>query len=259
MLDQLDQAFEALKTYDWGADKQVLDPIEVAVVTTRGDEAARQDLEKRLIAVLGWDVSLDAKDYVCRKLRVVGTAAAVPALAAMLSQPDYSHKARYALESMPAPEAAEAMRKAIDTLPAELKIGVMSSLGDRQDEASVSALAELLKADDASVARSAALALGSIASPAAAKALQAAHGQEGNVRIAVTDASLACAEALLASGKKMQALALYKSLASDDQPKHVRLAATRRAGLCGAIAHGPHWSRQENTDAAVPPGGCRVG
>ena len=33
----LDQAFEALKTYDWGQDKAVLNPIEEAVVATYGD------------------------------------------------------------------------------------------------------------------------------------------------------------------------------------------------------------------------------
>ena len=48
----------------------------------------------------------------------------------------------------------------------------------------------------------------------------------------LTDASLACAEALLADGKKAEALAIYKGFASDDQPKHVRLAATRGMLAC---------------------------
>ena len=80
----LDQAFEALKTYDWGTDRKVLDPIEKAVVGTRDDAEARKDLEDRLAAVLKTDVSRDAKGYVCRKLRVVGTAASVPTLAELL-------------------------------------------------------------------------------------------------------------------------------------------------------------------------------
>ncbi len=228
----LDQAFEALKTYDWGADTKVLDPIEDAVVSTRDDAAARKVLEQRLIAVLQADVSRDAKDYVCRKLRVVGTADAVPVLAAMLPSADYSHLARYALQGIPAPEAAQAMRDALTKVPNTLKVGLLSSLGDCQDEASVPVIAELLSESDAAVARAAALALGAIQSPAAAKALQVAAVSDGPVRVAVTDASLACAEALLASGQKMQALTLYKSLAKDDQPKHVRLAATRGVLAC---------------------------
>jgi hypothetical protein len=52
------------------------------------------------------------------------------------------------------------------------------------------------------------------------------------VKPAVADACLACAEHLLADGKKAEAIGLYKSLAGEDQPKHVRLAATR--GLLAA-------------------------
>ena len=48
----LDQAFDALKTYDWGTDRNVLKPIDEAVVATHGDAAARQELETRLAAVL---------------------------------------------------------------------------------------------------------------------------------------------------------------------------------------------------------------
>jgi hypothetical protein len=35
----------------------------------------RKDLENRLVAALKSDISRDAKDYVCRKLTIVGTAA----------------------------------------------------------------------------------------------------------------------------------------------------------------------------------------
>ena len=48
----LEQAFEALKTYDYGVDRHVLDPLDEAAVTTRNDPAARKDLESRLLAVV---------------------------------------------------------------------------------------------------------------------------------------------------------------------------------------------------------------
>ena len=44
-------------------------------------------------------------------------------------------------------------------------------------------------------------------------------------RMAVADASLVCAERLLAEGKRDQALTLYPSLSDPDVPKPVRLAA----------------------------------
>jgi HEAT repeat protein len=228
----LDQAFEALKTYDWGADRKVLDPIEKAVVGTRDDAEARKDLEDRLAAVLKTDVSRDAKDYVCRKLRVVGTAASVPTLAELLSQEEHSHMGRYALERIPAPEAAQALRDALSKLSGNLKIGVIGSLGNRQDADSVPALAALLGDADPTIARAAALALGAIRSPEAAKALRGAKAQDANVQIAITDASLACAEELLAAGNKVEAMMVYKGFTDEAQPKHVRLAATRGLLAC---------------------------
>ena len=129
----LDQAFEALKAFDWGTDRNALNPIDEAIVTTHGDAAARKELEARLAAVLRTDVSRDAKDFVCRKLMVIGTAASVSALAELLPQQDHSHMARYALERIPVSEAAQAMRDVLPTLSGELKVGVIGSRGVRQD------------------------------------------------------------------------------------------------------------------------------
>ena len=83
-------------------------------------------------------------------------------MASLLPQADYSHMARYALESIPAPQAVQAMHEALSDVPNELKVGIISSLGARQDAESVPALAQLLSDDDPSVARAAALALGAI-------------------------------------------------------------------------------------------------
>lgn len=228
----LDQAFEALKTYDWGTDRSALNPIDEAVVTTREDANARQDLETRLAAVLPTDVSRDAKDFVCRKLMVIGTAASVPALAALLPDKDLSHMSRYALERISAAEAAQALRDALPKLSGALKIGAIGSLGVRQDTASVPALTALLGDADVAVACAAACALGDIRSAEAVKSLVKAKPSDAATKAAVTDASLSCAEGLLASGQKAAALAVYKRFVGDGQPKHVRLAATRGMLAC---------------------------
>lgn len=222
----LDKAFDALKSHDWGDKFNALKPITEAVVATHDDAPARKKLEMRLAAVLKTDVSRSAKDFVCRQLMVIGTAASASALAALLPDKNLSHMARYALERIPAAEAAKAMRDALPKLSGALKVGVIGSLGVRQDAQSVAELGELLSNDDAAVARGAAIALGAIRSRAAAQAL--AKGKPNpQAKPAVTDASLACAEAILADGKNADALVIYKRLAGRDQPKHVRLAATR--------------------------------
>ncbi len=228
----LDQAFEALKTYDWGADNKQLNPIDDAVIAAHGNEAASKELEAKLAAVLKTGVSRDAKDYVCRKLMLIGTAASVPTLAELLADKDMSHMGRYALERIPAPEAAAAMRDALGKTSGAVKVGVISSLGVRRDTASVPALAALLADADANVAAAAAYALGDIRGADATKALAAAKPASPLAKQAVIDGSLCCAEGLLADGKKAEAMAIYQPLVGDSQPKHVRLAATRGLLAC---------------------------
>jgi HEAT repeat protein len=227
----LDQAFAALNTYDWGQDRTALNPIDQAVVDTHGDAAARSKLEIRLATVLQTGVSRAAKDFICRKLRVVGSTESVSMLAELLPQKEHSHMARYALERIPTPAAAQSLRDALPKLEGDLKIGVIGSLGVRQDEASVPSLGQLVASDNPAVACSAADALGAIRSPDAAKALAAAKPQQA-ANGAVANALLSCAEALLASGNKADAQVIYTTLSSGGQPKQVRVAATRGLLAC---------------------------
>ena len=234
----LDQAFDTLTTYDWGTDRNALNPIDDAVVAALGDSAlgnsaACDQLEKRLAAVLATPVSRDAKDFVCRKLMLIGTATSVPALAALLPEKDHSHMARFALERIPAPQARDALRDALPSLSGAIKAGVIGSIGVRDDAAAcVPVLASSLGDSDPTVACAAAFALGDVRTSDAAKALAEAKPSVAQTKQAVTDARLSCAEGLLVEGKKAEALAVYKSLAGDGQPKHVRLAATRGMLAC---------------------------
>jgi hypothetical protein len=227
----LDQAFESLKKFDWGQDPKVVAPIDEAVISTREDAAKRKELEDKLAAALADEMPLDAKQYVCRKLMIIGTASSVPALSKLLGDKQLSHMARYALERIPAPEAAAALRDSLGKVAGELKIGVISSLGGRKDAESVAVLAQLLGDGDAAIARAAAFALGAIRSPEAAKALGSANASAES-KSAVTDASFACAEALLTGGKNLDALAIYKGLLAGDPPKHVKVAATKGMLAC---------------------------
>jgi hypothetical protein len=70
------------------------------------------------------------------------------------------------------------------------------------------------------------MALGNIGGVSEMKELQAAIAKtKGMTRMAVADASLVCAERLLAEGERAQALALYASLSAPGMPKSARLAA----------------------------------
>ncbi len=201
--------------------------------STHGDAAARKDLETRLAAVLKTEASRDAKDVVCRALKTIGTAASVPALAALLADEKLSHMARYALERIPAPEAGQALRTALPKVSGKLKIGMITSLGVRGEEASLAPLQALLADSDAAVAQAAAYALGDIGSLAAAKALVTAKSSAGT-KVAIADASMECAENLLASGNKVAAKATYEKLLASSPSKSVKDAATRGMQACAA-------------------------
>jgi HEAT repeat protein len=224
----VDKALETLKTYDWGADREALKPIDQAIIATQGDADARRALEKSLVDALASGISRSAQDYVCRKLRVVGTTQSVEALAALLPAGETSHIARYALERIPDEKAAEAMRDALPKVSSKLKPGIIGSLGVRRDKKSIMVISRLLGDSDIQVAKAAAQSLGLIGTSAAAKELSKfAKKASANMKMPVADACLVCAEQLLADGKKSEAVALYNELKGDDQAPHVKAAAMK--------------------------------
>ncbi|MEI8037013.1 MAG: HEAT repeat domain-containing protein [Verrucomicrobiota bacterium] len=223
----LDETFDALKTYDWGVDPKILRPLDEAVVAAHGNAAACKVLEDRLIAVLKTDAPRAAKDAICRVLRTIGTVASVPALTALLADDKLSHMARYALERIPAPEAGNALRSALPKAAAKQQIGVLQSLGARHDATAIPALQVMLGSKDPGVAPAAARALGALALPAANKALASAKPTA-----AIADASMACAENLLAGGLKADAKATYQRVLASTPAKPVQFAATLGLKAC---------------------------
>lgn len=224
----IDQAFEALKTYDAGSNRGALQPIDEAVVAAMKDEPSRATLETRLAAVLATEAPAVAKAYVGGKLRLIGGPASVPALAALLAQAELSHAARNALEALPCAEAIDALRASLAKLSGLPKAGVVASLGVRRDAASVPTLTTLLRDHDAQVAAAAIEALGEIGTMEAAEALRAfLPNASGALRSAAADACLTCAVGLQASGHEAEVKALRGLLTGAGLPEYVRTAAER--------------------------------
>jgi hypothetical protein len=228
----LDDAFAALAAFDWSKDAAPLAAIDAATIATHGDAALRADLEKRLGAVLSSSASRAAKDYACRKLSIIGTAASVPVAAALLSDADNSHMARYALQRIGGPEARSALRRALETVKGDLALGMISSLADLADAGSVPQLAKLLTADGP-LALAAARALGRIPTSESAAALAGAK-VGGEVGRAVKDAQLSIAESRLSAADRAGALALYEAVSKEvgevpagHRDRDVRVAAIR--------------------------------
>jgi len=222
----LDDEFKALAAFDWGGDAAPLAKLDAAVVDCHGDAALTAELERRFGKIVAGKASRAAKEYACRKLSMIGTAASVPVLAQQLP----------ALERIPAPAAGDAIRQALGAVRGDLAIGMISSLANRRDTASVKPLTALLDGD-AKLAAAAAAALGRIATPDAAAALDVANPQAGPVPDAVIDARLACADAFLAAGDREAARAIYQSIATavGGAPQTHRARAVRVAATSGLL------------------------
>lgn len=111
------------------------------------------------------DATEFAKAKACQRLAVVGDAAAVPALAGLLSDDRLAHYARTALEPMPSGAADLALREALGKLDGSLLVGVINSIGVRRDPMALTALARLRHGDNQAVTQAATAAVNRIRRP----------------------------------------------------------------------------------------------
>jgi HEAT repeat protein len=166
------------------------------------------------------------KSKACVRAGELGAKEAVPALAALLDDEHLSVYARYGLEPISDPSAADALRASLAKLKGVRLAGVINSLNKRRDAKSLPVLSKLMYGADVEVARAAIAAIGSIGDAAAVKILQAALPKTtGMMQMTVADASLVCAERLIGDGKRAEGMALYSALTASSVPKPVRLAA----------------------------------
>ena len=204
-----------------------------AGVAGAADAKANAQREKQLIETLKGKAPQAEKDLACRELQVIGTEACIDALAGLLTDDKLSHMARYALEPMDYPKAAQVMRDALDKTSGPTKVGLLISLGFRRDAAATGVLTALLKDKDPAIAGAAAAALGRIGTPQAAKALGDFRGSADKALMLVAaEASLTAAEQLAKDGKQAEAAKICKDLQAAKWPAHVRLGAF--VGLLGS-------------------------
>lgn len=187
--------------------------------------------EQQLISVLTTSATLQQKDAACAQLKRTGSAASVPALAALLVNSELSHSARYALESLPAPEAGAALADALDETTGLLQAAILASMQARRELPSLEKLNELVRESDEHVASAAASALGKSADPRAAELLAAALtiSQSKSVASSIYDALLEIAHDQLRNQKSAEASSTFNLLLGGEVPAEIRAAAI--AGL----------------------------
>lgn len=228
------------KTYIWT--QSMLKPIARCVVlfatlaafsaTHSNVATAAPEKEADLLAVLRSDAAGAEKAMACKKLAIYGSAAAVDDLGNLLPDPQLSSWARIALEVIPGEEPNAALRQAATTLEGRLLVGVINSLSFRGDAGAVDTLITKLKDSDTEVASAAAVALGNIGTPAAVTSLRAALADSSNdLKSAVAEGCVLCAERLNAAGDAKAAIEIYDEVRNADLPMQRIIEATRGAIL----------------------------
>ena len=193
--------------------------------------SSAREQERELIRLIESNVPPEQKAVPCKKLALYGTAAAVPALARLLSDDQLASWALIALEAIPGSAPDDALRAAAEKLHGRLLIGVIDSMGVRRDSRSVALLTKKLDDIDPQVASAAAVSLGKIGGQQAANALRKALRKAPETdRSAVAEGCIRCAENFLASGKPVDAVKMYDDVRWAPLPRERTLE-----GLRGAI------------------------
>ncbi len=195
-------------------------------------EDAPVSQEPELLAVLRSEAPAADKAMACKQLAIHGTSAAVPDLAKLLPNEQFSSWARTALEAIPGPEADAALRSASESLEGRLLIGMMNSIGVRRDAGSVEVLAKRLQDKDTEVVNAAAVALGRIANAPATELLtKALASAPAEARAGVAEGCVLAAERLLADGKSAESAVIYDQVRKAEVPMQRIVEATRGAIL----------------------------
>ena len=223
----LDQAFAKAATWDFDQDRDPLQAVADLIAKAHGNPTQLREIERRLIALLQSNIKPGAKDFACKQLSLIGTEAAVPALAAMLRDPKTSDIARYALERIPGAGANRALGEALAKSSGKPRIGIIATLGRRQDAASVAWLRPLAQAGDQQTAAAALFALAEIADTAALEILLESRNK------AAAEAYLKAADRLAERNNKADALAIYQKLYAADVPPIVRAGALHGIAATG--------------------------
>jgi len=233
---QIDRAVAATYTWDYGQSRKALLTVENLIKETHGNAELRAHLERQLVRQLESNATFASKQFVCRKLWIIGTDASVPALAKVLLDADAktAEMACYALCKHPSPAVGRALRDGLAKTQGTARVAVIKLLGERRDAQSAKAIAKLARSQKAAEANAAIAALGQLATDGAVEALAALRKSDNaERRAAATHASLQAAQELAARGKTAEANAIYEQLAAPGEPLHIR-----RGALLGGIALG---------------------
>jgi len=214
---RIEELLGQIKGYEYGRTRVALFEISDIIRGLLSSAEQLSEIEGKLDKFLLSDASLASKQFVCRKLRIIGTEKSLPALAILLAEPKTADMARFALEPIESDAVDKVLEDGLATTSGKVRVGIINSLGHRRTSGAVDAISALLYDSDPVTAEAAAAALAQIANSDAARALAKAAGKtSGSVLVRVLDGRLNCADAFAKTGNNKKAMAIYKKLSGAD-------------------------------------------
>jgi HEAT repeat protein len=240
-IDKLTQSIDILKDYQYDQTQGVdLVWVEKQVGMASADRSVRSKVEQALIGSLKNAQTNDARQFLCRQLRTIGTAQSVPILATLLTDPDMSHMARYALGRINAPEAGKALHEALGKTSGKIKAGLINTLGMMHYNQALTDFLQLAERGDTELRMAAIRALGYYASPKVVSKLKRIRlSSSKSVRVEVDAALLRVADGCVDAENDELAIAIYTDFYRGKHPEHLRTAGlkglARASGLYATV------------------------
>lgn len=224
-----DVSIDEIKSYGFGTSRKALTTLEENI--RNASEGQQRQIEQQMIKLIqAEDATFEAKQFACRMLRRIGSEASLRVLGRLLRNEELSNMARFALQGMASPKVDPILRKALDELEGDLRIGIIGTIAQRGDQKAVRLIARYLGSEDKNLARTAISALGQIGGAGAARALARADVADEFDQLRY-DSILLCADQLAESDNTARAISIYKRMTNPALPTMIRLAAYR--GLVG--------------------------
>lgn len=220
----------AASTYESGQSMQPLRQLEKLSREASNNPALRDAVENGLVELLAMPSSVEARQFACQQLALIGTDKSLPVLTDLLRSSNTVALACQALGAHPSARASDVLRTSLPSSTGTARIQIIRAIGERQDQDAVPSLALLARDADPVLASAAVAALGRIASTPALEALTSLQpGGTSALAETLREALMSAAEKLVAAGESRLAIRIYDTLLDRAQPDNVRRGAFEAA------------------------------